>query len=292
MNKLDLAEALLAIADAGSIHKAAIKLCQTDAAISKKLRKLEEHLETQLIERSRKGLLLTESGQRYYHDVKKALQQFDLAEHGILEEKKEPQGELRVTLNPYYMETMILPKLKHFIETYPKILLILDVSEVLPDFNAKTMDILWGFSCANPEEKDLVCKKIGETHYVLCASPHYIKRKGMPHSISELLQHDIISHAARKKPPYFIPFKNNQQLIINPILLVNNSQAMIQAALEHIGIVWAHEYMIEQLVKQKKLMLLLPNEMEKSKPVYAFYEFQMYQEPRIKVFIDFFRKPQ
>lgn len=57
------------------------------------------------------------------------------------------------------------------------------------------------------------------------------------------------------------------------------------------GIAWTHEYVIEKLVKQKKCMLLLPNEMKKSKSVYAFYEFQMSQEPRIKAFMDFFRKP-
>lgn len=285
MNKVELAEALIAIADSGSIHKAAIKLCQTDAAISKKLSKLEEYLEVQLIQRSRKGLLLTDAGQRYYHEIKKALNQFNLAEQCLIEERQEPQGELRVTLNPYYTQTMIMPKLGEFLKRYPKILLTLDVSEVLPDFNAKKMDILWGTSLLGEEQ--LVRKKICETHYVLCASPQYIKGKGMPHTISELLQHDIIVHAARK-PPYFISFKNNQKLIIEPILLVNNSQAMVQAALEHIGLFWSHEYVVEKLVAQKKLIYILPDEMEKSKPVYAFYEFKIYKDPKIKAFIDFY----
>lgn len=285
MNKLELAESLLAIADYGSIHKAAIKLCQTDAAISKKLRKLEDYLEIQLITRSRKGLLLTEAGQRYYHEVKKALSQFNLAEQILISEKEEPQGELRVTLNPYFAKTMIMPKLQNFLKTYPKILLTLDINEVLPDFNARKMDILWGVS--HPGEEQLVRKKIGETHFALCASPHYIKRKGMPYSISELLQHNIISHAARK-PPYFIPFKNNQKLIVNPILLVNSSEAMVQAALEHIGIIWTHEYMVKKLVAQKKLIYLLPEAMEKSKEVYAYYEFQTHKDPKIKAFMDFY----
>lgn len=285
MNKLELAETLVAIADCGSIHKAAIKLCQTDAAISKKLRKLEDYLEIQLIERSRKGLLLTEAGQRYYHEVKKAIGQFDRAQQILIGEKQEPQGELRVTLNPYYMQTMIMPKLHAFLEAYPKILLSLDVNEVLPDFNARKMDILWGVSF--PGEENLVRKKIGETHFVLCASPAYIKRRGMPHSISELLQHDIISHSARKAP-YFISFKNNQKLMIKPILLMSSSQAMLQAALQHIGIIWTHEYMVEKLVAQKKLIYLLTDAMEKSKAVYAFHEYQEHKDPKIKAFMDFY----
>lgn len=43
------------------------------------------------------------------------------------------------------------------------------------------MDIFWGVS--HPGEEQLVRKKIGETHYVLCASPDYIKRHGIPYSI-------------------------------------------------------------------------------------------------------------
>jgi LysR family transcriptional regulator for bpeEF and oprC len=161
----------------------------------------------------------------------------------------------------------------------------LNVSEVLPDFNAKKMDILWG--CSHLGDEQLVCKKIDETHHVLCASPHYIKRKGMPHSISELLQHDIIGHSARK-PPYFILFKNNQKLIVEPILWVNSSEAMIQAALEYIGIFWTHKYLVKKLVVQKKLTYVLPNEMEQLKAVHAFYEFKPYQDLKIKAFIDFF----
>lgn len=155
MNKFDLAQALIAIVDSGSIHKAATKLFQTDAAVSKKLSKLEEHLEVQLLERNRKGLLLTEAGQRYYREIKKALNQFDLAEQCLSEERKEPQGELRVTLNPYYTKTMIMPRLQEFLKRYPKILLSLDVSEVLPDFNAKKMDILWGCKKGNSFLKTL-----------------------------------------------------------------------------------------------------------------------------------------
>jgi DNA-binding transcriptional LysR family regulator len=285
MNKLDLIEAFIAIADNGSLHKAAGKLFQTDAAISKKLSKLEEYLRTQLIQRGRKGLKLTAAGQRYYHEAKKALAQFDVAEQCILQETRQPRGELRVTSMLYYAQTLILPRLADFLNRYPEIRVILDIAEVLPDFNARKMDILFGISHSGDEQ--LVRKRIDTSRYVLCASPRYIKKHGMPHSSAELLQHDYISHWARK-PPELIPLDHDQQIEVTPKLLVNNSQIMIQAALANLGFIWTHEFMVAQLVAQKKLLYLLPQQMQRSVNVYVYHEYQAYLDPKISVFMDFY----
>ena len=175
MNKLDLAEALIAIADTGSIQQAAYKLHQTSAAISKKLSKLEAHLGTLLVHRERKGLILTTAGQRYYHEAKKALEQFALAEQFVLKTKEQPHGELKIVANQHYAQNVILPKLSSFLKRYPDMMINLEISEVLPDFNAKEMDILFGVSAQGKE--NLVRKQIETTRYVLCASPAYLQRK-------------------------------------------------------------------------------------------------------------------
>lgn len=285
MNKFDLMKTLIAIADSGSIHKAALKLSQTDAAISKKLTKLEEYLKTCLIERGRKGITLTSAGQRYYHEAKKAIIQFNLAEQSILHGILQPQGELSITSNLYYSQKLILPRLADFLKRYPEITLILDIAEVLPDFNARKMDILWGSSHTGYE--NLVRKRIDTSHFVLCASPRYIKKHGMPHTPAELLQHDFIAHWARK-PSQLISLDRDQQVEIKPKLLVNNTQIMIQAALADLGFIWTHEYMVEKLVSQKKLIYLLTKYMQRSINVYAYYEYQIHPDPKIMAFMEFY----
>lgn len=285
MNTLDLAQALIAIADNGSIHKAAAKLFQTDAAISKKLSKLEAHLGTQLIQRDRKGLLLTPTGQRYYHEAKKALEQFSLAERCVAHETIQPRGELRVTSNFYYSQTIIMPRLPEFLSRYSQIMFILDVAEVSVDFNARKMDILFGSSHAGDEQ--LVRKKIDSSRYVLCASPRYLKQHGMPHSAAELLQHNYIAHCARK-PLNLIPLDHDQQIAVKPKLLVNNSQMMIQAALAHLGFIWTIEHIVTELIAKKKLVPLLVPYLQRSIDVYAYHEYQPYLDPKIKAFMEFY----
>jgi DNA-binding transcriptional LysR family regulator len=287
MNKLDLAEALIAIADSGSIQQAASKLHQTNAAISKKLAKLEAHLATQLIQRQRKGMILTEAGQRYYHEAKKALAQFNLAEEVVTQSRIHPRGELKVVSNCYYAENYILPELPHFLACYPDILLTLEVAEILPNFNAKKMDILFGVSVAG--ELHLVQKRIDTTRYVLCASPQYLTQKGTPQSSIELLQHDFIGHSMRKTQNV-IMLDQDKQILIKPKLLFNNTQLMIQAAVADLGFIWTHENIVSDFLINKKLIRILDNLTRQPITVYAYYEQQQYSNPKIQAFMKIFAK--
>ena len=285
MNRLELAETLIAIADNGAIHKAATKLHQTNAAISKKLSKLEAHLGVQLITRDRKGLSLTEAGQRYYHEAKNAIKTFQDAELAVVETKEKPRGELKIITGQYFAKTFILPKIADFKKLYPDLKLLFDIAEVQPDFNAKKMDILFGSSMMGDEH--LVRKMISSTQYVLCASPEYLKHHGIPHAACALLKHDYITHSGRKRPDLILCDKD-QEIIVPPKYCFNNSWLTVEAALQHLGFIWTHCYMVSHHLKDKKLVSFLEKQTQNSFPIYAYYEYQRYRDPKIKVFMDFF----
>lgn len=288
MNRLDLAEALITVADTGTIQEAADKLHQTSAAISKKLTKLEEYLSTQLLIRHRKGITLTEAGQRYYHEMKKAIEQFKIAESSASHAKICPKGKLKVVLSYLYAETIVIPKLAAFLKKYPDIYLELEFAEVLPNFNVKKMDII--FSAVNPSEfseQNIVRKAICSTRFILCASPLYLKNRKIPHSLPELLQHDFIIHSARK-PKNVILFDDNQKLEVNSILELNNTPLMIKTALEGIGIIWTHESLALPYVKKKLLVRILDQYTQQKSTVYMCYVYQKYPDAKIEAFVEFF----
>ncbi|HEV2613600.1 MAG TPA: LysR family transcriptional regulator [Gammaproteobacteria bacterium] len=285
MNRLELAETLIAIADTGAIHKAATKLHQTNAAISKKLSKLEAHLGVQLINRGRKGLSLTDAGQRYYHEAKNALKGFIEAEQAVIQTKVKPQGELKISVNQYFARKFILPKLVSFMELYPELKLNLDIAEVPADFNAKKMDILFGSSM--PADENLVRKPFFSTQHVLCASPGYLKKHGTPHTPAELLRHHHITHGSRKRAD-MIMLDHHKEVILTPTIAINNAPLMIEAALLDLGIILMHHYNVEDYLKHKKLIRLLEKFTQATHPVCAYYEYQRYRDPKIQVFMDFF----
>jgi DNA-binding transcriptional LysR family regulator len=282
MNKLELAEALITVADCGSIYKASIKLNQTNAAISKKLTRLEEYLGNQLLIRNRKGISLTDAGQRYYHEAKLAIEQLKTAEFAVKQNKDKPRGNLKVVCNQFYAEK-ILKKLPEFLKQFPGIHVNLEVDEILPDFNIKKMDILYGVSLAATD--NVVRKKIAQTRYVLCASKAYLKSNS-PRSIAELMQHGFIAHSARN-PSNMIDL-DNEQILIRPKLLLNSTSLIIEAALQGLGIIWTHEDMVHELLQKKALISILDEFTQKPIEVYAYYAYQKYKDPKIQVFLDFF----
>lgn len=84
--------AFVAIARAGSITRAAIDLHQTQPALSRTLRQLEEHLGVPLIDRSTHHLVLTEAGAAYLPRAQSALAALD----DTLDPARVDAGPLRV----------------------------------------------------------------------------------------------------------------------------------------------------------------------------------------------------
>ncbi len=263
MNRLDLALALIAVADHGSVLKAAESLHQTDAAISRKITKLEAYLGIKLISREKSGAVLTEAGQHYYHDMKLAIKQFHEAENLIKAKTEKPQGKLTVASNAFYTKYFILPKLNTFLKTYPDIDLTLDVAEVLPNFKKKSMDILFGVSF--PGEDHLVRKKIDDFRRILCASPTYLKKHGTPKTPAELLQHQFIAHSSRENPSHIL-LNEELSLEIRPTLHINQSECITEAALQNLGIIWTPDSFVHELLQKKKQIESLPHYIKEKLP--------------------------
>lgn len=285
MNRLDLALALIALADHGSVLKAAESLHQTDAAISRKITKLEAYLGIKLISREKSGAILTEAGQRYYYDMKLAIKQFHEAENLIKAKTEKPQGKLTVASNAFYAKHLILPKLNTFLKTYPDIDLTLDVAEVLPKFKKKSMDILFGVSF--PGEDHLVRKKIDEFRRILCASHTYLKKHSTPKTPAELLQHQFIAHSSRENPSHIL-LNEELSIEIHPTLYINQSECIIEAALQHLGIIWIPDSFVHELLQKKKLIEILPQYNKEKSTVYLYYEHEKIIDPKIKAFVDYF----
>lgn len=285
MNRYDLALTFITLADTGSVQQAAKQLYQTQAAVSKKISKLEEYLGSQLVWRHRSGAVLTELGQQYYHEAKAALQQFHQAEQLVKNQQRQPTGPLTVVANSYYAHQWIIPRLQSFLNKYPHIALTFDIAEILPNFKSHKMDILFGVGLQGDD--DLMQKPIESTHYVLCAAPSYWEAAGLPTTSAQLLQHRFIAHSARQNPSC-ITLSGQQPLHLQPILWLNQSQAIIAAAKEGIGFIWIPEVFVREDLKHGTLVEVLHDVNQQQQTVYIYYRAQPWVDHKVSAFLDFF----
>lgn len=285
MSKLEQIEAFLNIVHENSFVAAAKKQGISTAAISRQISRLEADLGVQLLERTTRHIALTEIGSQYYQHCKNVLAELDQANALITGAQAEPTGTLNITSNRYFANEYLIPYLSEFLSLYPKITMNLELAERFPDFSEEKIDILFGVSLEGPP--DLVRKRITTTRYVLCASPDYLKKFGIPKSPDELYHHFYITHVMRK-PDNVIQFRDDKKICLTPILFLNDCLTMLECAIRGIGMVMLHNYVVRDAINKGLLIEVLKDFQEPEKPVYLYYQHQRYLQPKIRHCIDFF----
>ncbi len=285
MSKIDKILTFVQVVEEGSFIGAAKKLGISNAAVSKQVGQLEEEIGVQLLNRTTRKLSLTEAGEAYFELSKKMIGNVREMDNFLLEMKGEPMGRLRVTSQRHFGEEYIVPYLSDFLKACPKVRLELMLGEYFPDLEKEGIDILIGMSFTTSFNE--IHKKIGTTHYVMCASPAYLKEHGTPKMPKEMLAHKYINHAIRR-PVDRIRFKGGQEIAIEPYLLLNDTRTMREAAVQGLGIVKLHAYVVKEAIEKGLLCEILKSYAEPVQPIYVSYQAQKFMPPKIRFFIDYF----
>lgn len=285
MGKLRQLITFTTVIDENGFAAAGRKLGLTNAAVSKQITALEHDLGIALLRRTTRQLTLTEAGQIYYDHAKKLTADIRETESVLLDMKSEPQGHLKVGSSWHFAEKVLVPLLPQFFEKYPKLTIELSVMERIPDLAKEGIDINVGHTfVGGPDD---IHRKIGETKYAYCASPEYLKAFGIPKKPEDLLKHRYLTHRMRK-PDNVLTFRKGKEIRLEPFLRIDDSRTMIQCALQGIGIIKLHRYVIATQMEQGQLVEVLEGWDESVQPIYVCYQPQRYVQPKIRHFIDFF----
>lgn len=277
-------EIFILTSELGSLAAVARKLGISSAAISKQLTKLEEEVGVQLLERTTRRIELTEIGKNYCLQCRRILEELEAASALISQVKAEPTGLLKIVTGRHFGSTYIVPYLKEFLQIYPKITLDLELAERIPDLNLEGVDVLIGMSIS--AFGDTIQKRIATTSYSFCASPCYIKECGIPETPQDLSNHRYITHSMRK-PDNELFFRNKQSMTIVPYLRVNDVETMLNLALDGLGIVMLHHYVVKEHLEKGTLKELLSDYNPIEIPLYVAYPQRRYISSKTRYFIDF-----
>jgi DNA-binding transcriptional LysR family regulator len=268
----------------GSLAAVARKLGISPAAISKQLTRLEEELGLQLLVRSTRRIELTDVGLKYCLQCRRILEEVEAASALVSQVKAVPHGILKIVSSRYFATAYIIPYMKEFLLKYPKIEINLELAERYPDLNLEAIDVVIGMSIS--AIGDAIQKRIATTSYSFCASPHYLKQFGIPRKPGDLKNHRYITHSMRK-PDNELLFHNKEVVTIVPYIRVNDAQTMLNFALDGLGIVKLHHYVVKEHLKQGVLQELLSTYSNSEIPIYVAYPQRRYIPSKIRCFIEF-----
>ena len=134
------------------------------------------------------------------------------------------------------------------------------------------------------EDSSMMAKKLGKrTHYV-CASPDYLSTYGIPHSLSELEQHNCLLGTLDYWR--FQEGGKSRNIRIKGSLSCNSGRALVDAAVKAIGITQLPDYYVLPYLKSGKLVSILEQHRPFDDGIWAIYPQNRHLSPKVRMLID------
>lgn len=276
-----------AAAQAGSFTHAAEALNLSQSAISRQVSALEHELGVSLFHRHARGLVLTEQGEMLYSTAHDVLLKLDAVRNRLTETTDRPSGTLRVTTTVGLGTVWLASRVDEFLELYPEIRLQLVFSNEELDLTTRQADC--AIRLREPQQPDLIQRRLFTVHFHLYAAPNYINKHGKPSSVADLANHRLVTFGEPVTP--YLRDVNWLETITGPdgeklqaILQINDIQSIKRAVQRGAGIAMLPDYAVE---KDSGLVQLLPETKVPSFDTYFCYPEAMRNQVKMNVFRDF-----
>jgi DNA-binding transcriptional LysR family regulator len=262
----------------------------TPAAVSRSVARLESQLGVQLFVRSTRSVRLTDAGRRYHEQCRQALGQLAEAEREISGQQQRPTGLVRASLPTPYGHCRVLPLIPAFVQRYPAIELDLQLTN-------RNVDIVdEGFDLAvrgrTPPDSGLVARKLEDAELVIVASPAYLGRRKRPRSEHDLASLSCIQflrpHTGQPVP--WLLRRDGQDIewpTQGPLRCADDILATVTLARAGAGVLQTYRFIVEQDLRDSRLIELLPELAGASRPFSVMYPAHRHMPLRVRVFIDF-----
>lgn len=287
MDRLDSMSILLTVVDAGSLSAAARRLNKPLTTISRKISDLETHLNTRLLNRSSRKLDLTDAGRSYVAACKRILDDVQEAERIAAGEFRTPKGDLVITAPVVFGRLHVLPVVVAFLQAYPDI----DVRMVLADRIVDLQDDHVDLAVRIGELPDsrMMAIKVGDTRRVICASPSYLSRHGVPRTLEQLASSTCITFESTGEPARWILREGQTDHVVDirSRLVVNTAEAAIDACLAGLGITRVLSYQVDDARRAGHLETVLDSFESRAMPVSMVYAGQGMLPQKLRAFLDF-----
>jgi DNA-binding transcriptional LysR family regulator len=285
LNNLKKFEIFLSVAELGSITATAKYLGMSKAAVSQDIKNMEVSWNIPLFKRTTRKIELTPEGELLFSRCKTLKQELNKTENLILGLHKKPLGKLTVSCNPAFVEPLALNTINTYLTLFPDTEVELITAQKTFDLDNAGIDIAIGMTWQS--SLNVVAKSIGKTRYVLCASPGYLSKHGLPTSLHHLIKdHNIILHSGRSQEEGLQSLVQPMKLNVKSRLTVDNIESLYHLALNDYGIVQLHEYVISKALQTGRLIEILPQYFKPEIDLMVYYQKHRYVQPKIKKFIE------
>ena len=275
------------VANAGSFTRASDTLNLSQSAISRQISSLEQEVGVPLFHRHARGLILTEQGEILFGAAEDVTDKLEVAAGQLSDFRGTPKGPLRVTTTVGLGSAWLAIRMHEFIDLYPDIQVELMLDNTELDLGMRQADC--AIRLRQPQQPDLIQRRLFTVHFHVFASEDYITRFGAPKSVEDLNKHRLIVWG-EGTPSYLSdvnwmltagmpPGKNRK-----PVLKINSILAIKRAVQRGAGIALLPDYSVED---DTGLVPVMTETNVPSFDTYFAYSAELKNSARLAAFRDF-----
>lgn len=254
----ELMNLLVHVVKGGSISAGARTLNMSPSLATRKLAQLETALKARLFERTTRQMRLTEAGVLALRWAERSLDSQAQLIDEISSLQEDPRGIVRLVTTQYSASEVLPPLLRDFTGRYPQIRLSVSTSDTLVNLVESHYDV--AVHSGRLPDSGLVAQRVQTFERIICASPAYLSKKGVPKQPSDLATHQCLSHVTAEPRNWF--FKQGNRMVaqsIDPFIEADEYGVLLSLARASIGIVRLGYPLVATDLAAGRLIRLMPD---------------------------------
>src|SRR5512143_3685415 len=276
----------VAVAEEQGFAGGARRLGLSPPAVTRAIAALEHRLGVKLLNRTTRYVRATDAGARYLESARRILLEIDEADEAAAGAHAAPRGELAVTAPVLFGSLYVVPGIVDFLERYPDVSVSALFLDRVVGLLEEGLDV--GVRIGELPDSTLRAIPVGFVRRVVCASPRYLEKHGVPREPAELARHAIVA-ASPVSPSVEWRFGAGKQSVtakIKPRLSVTSNDAAIRAARLGFGITRLMSYQVADHLAAGRLERLLAAREPPPLPIHVIHVEGRQASAKVRGFVD------
>lgn len=271
------------VAETESFAETARHMNMSAPAVTRSVASLEGLIGARLFVRTTRSVRMTEAGTRYLGDCRRILADIAEAEATAGGSRATPTGTLTITAPALFGQMHVLPIVLKYLDAHPGV----HARTLFVDrpINMIEDEVDVALRIGHLPDSGFTAVKVGAVRKVVCGSPDYFERHGVPAIPADLRNHRIAAPTSAWASPEW-RFAGDEKVTIDPVLQCNTNAATIAAALQGWGITRVLHYQIGPQLVSGDLKIVLSDHEEPPLPIHLLYPEGRSAPAKVRTFVD------
>lgn len=279
------------VTEKGSFAAAALVEGVTPVVMGRRLDALEGRLGVRLMHRSTRGLSLTALGEQFLEPCRQLLRDFEITENSISAGRSTVRGHLVVSAPAAFGRSHVAPHAPPFRAIHPELKMSFNFTDSVVDLVREGYDM--AIRIGEVLDPNYVAVPLFPNRRVVCGTPAYFARHGMPAAPEDLARHNCLAFNLQGGQQRGWTFQREGKLFavrVDGDLACNDGELLFDWVKQGLGIGWRSTWEIQAELKRGELVTVLDEFAVNDYPIQAVYPQQRYLPAKIRHFIDYLKE--